>query len=691
MIGQIVTDNDGNPINSNGSKLSASKYQPATEIKKLFEQVQKDYQVAYSLQHRTFDEFDGHSLLERARLDQETFSTFVGCEWVPQTKRWKWKGRKNTSRNKLIKILSRGVAGMLYPFVHAKNEENEEDKITAKVMRLLIEDALKKSKYKMKYMYMVLSALVNPAVFVSVEYVEAIQRIKVKLNDGKFEVKEVVDELMSGLALNILPIDEIMLSDFYSGTGSLQILPYNIRVRRIPWDYARSIYKNKYTDEKGTDLFDYVEAGKTKVWIQGQANETLFDIDWTEADGDYVQELTIYYRSEDLQLTWVGGVGMFNQTDPYNSNPFEHRRMVLTKDAEGKEDWQSVPVYPFGMSGFEPIDPAGRFAYYKSGAFKEYWDDKWLNAMDKFLYDGTALEVAKPLFIKGIAKVDATVIAPYAVNSMPSNAEAIAPFSTSPNIAAAYQAIQIAKEDMSDSISAEAVPPVPTPNVPATQTAAAVQQAKLFFTCFSLMIADLVEQVGALAMDCVIMNTTVGELDTNTPESLGMKYKTFLVKSKESGKDLTHKVIFSDRNMGRDMSQDDIKKREWELFDKGGGYKSDQRIYEVNPYKFARYTYTMSVDADQIILKSLGQDRQEKITDFQMLTNPAVAQFTDQQAVANEIIEEFSFGKDPDKFKNQNANNALNGMMLPGGQPGGTAVPTAQPAQGGGINSLMKV
>ncbi len=78
MIGKVVTDKDGVPVDGNGNQLSESSYQPSPEVTKLLTRLQTDYQVAWNLQYRGFEEFDGHSLLTRTRLDQETFGAYVG-------------------------------------------------------------------------------------------------------------------------------------------------------------------------------------------------------------------------------------------------------------------------------------------------------------------------------------------------------------------------------------------------------------------------------------------------------------------------------------------------------------------------------------------------------------------------------------------------------------------------------------
>lgn len=658
----------------------------------LFAKVQHDYQIGYQLQHRPFDQFDGYSLLERARLDQELFGAFVGCVYVPAHKKWRWKGRKNTARNKLINILARAISGMLYPYVSAKNDQNEQDKMTARVAQLLVKDALDKAKYETQFLFMVLSALVNPAVFVEVEYVEILQTVKKKMADGTYTIIQAVDQLLSGLGLNIIPIDEIYLPDFFSGTGKIQNLPVILRIRRISYDQARAENAGKYFDKDGNDLFDYVQAGKTRIFIGAQENQTLYDIDWTEADRNYVQEITAYYRSEDLEVKFVGGVGMLNEEDVYNSNPFTHRRMTLIG-----EEWLSIPVYPFAMSGFEPLDPSGRFAYYKSGAFKEYWDDATLNKMHQLAIDGTYLDVIKPTIVSGVAKVDSTVMVPGGTFGVPSGAQ-VSQYQLGPNLKAAYDAMAKQEEDMDASTKADPVPSNPQPGVAATQTNAAIQQAKLFFGVFGIMLANLIEQVGTLTMDCVIEHATIGDLDMTVPGTLAMKYKTYLIQHKDKSKKMTHHVVFTDRHMGREYSDQQLDKIKWDLSDKAAGIKrdkkgkkiggnneleSDQIIYEVNPYQFARYTYTLSVDADEIILKSMGAEKSQNMIAFNILTDPRVAPYTDAKAVVEDFaIDEYG-GDDPDKYKKKmgGPNDMLNSFM---GQGAGAAPPNQNaPAQPG--------
>ncbi len=639
MIGNIVTDEEGVPIDGNGNKLAESSYNPPEEIKKLFARVQIDYGTAWRLQHRSFDEFDGISLLDRARLDQQTFGAYVGAVQEPASKAWRWKGRKNTARNKVIAILAHLISGMLFPYFYAYNEENEEDEATARVLSILVEDALKKADYEIKFLYMITSALVNPAVHVEVEYVEALQRIKEKVADGTYKITEAVDMLLSGIGLNIIPIDQILCADFF--TNDIQRQPFMVRVRRIAYDEAREIYAGKFIDD-GVDRFDYVQAGMTRIVMAGQEHQTLYDIEWTEADRNFVQELTIQYRPEDLECTFVGGVFMGNYDDCYNSNPFKHRRMSLIGD-----EWKTIPVYNYAKTGFEPLDPAGRFYYYKSACFKEFWDDASINRAYQLAQDGMFLDVIKPIFLTGVTKIDQTVMVPGATIAMPQGAS-VTPYSLSPNLAAALNILRVNKEDISESTNDSENP---QPNVTATQTLKAEQQAQVILGVFSTMIADLIRQLGELSADCTIQHTTIGQLDSSVPEALAMKFKTILAKTKSGGKDITNKIEFDSNLIGMKLTKEEADEMEWDMFYKQGGINSKQVHYKVNPYKFARTQFSCYCDPSQIMSRSLGTDQLRKERAFNMLLDPRVSPYINIPEVIDEfVLKEFG-GSDPDKFK----------------------------------------
>lgn len=686
MLGSVVTDpKTGVPLDGNGQAISPSTYQPHHEITKLFMRCYDDYQKAWMLQHRPFDEFDGISLLERVRLDQKTFGAYVGAVWQPKHKSWRWKGRKNTARNKIIGILAHLISAILIPAVYASDDQNQDDKISAKAMRVLVEEALRRADYEIKFMFMILGALVQPATFVNVEYVQAFQTVKRTLAGGQTKISQAIDDLISGLQLNIVPIDEIFLGDFF--TFGIQRQPYLVRVRRISYDEAKSRYAGKYFDDvdgKQVDRFNYVQAGKVRTFVASQEKATLFDIDWTEADRTMVQEATFYYRGEDLQVTFVGDVFMgefdpANPTEIYNLNQFEHRRMALV---EG--EWYSAPVYPFAMSGFEPLDPNMRFAYFKSAAAKEYWDDATLNMAHQLLVDGMHLDVIKPILISGIAKYDSSVMAPGAVAALPKDA-VVAPYSLGPNLAAAMNVLQKQEGDLADSTIA----PILEGQLGARQSAlavnAAIQNAKTMLGVFGGLVANLIAQVGDLTIDCIVQNETVGELDASIPGALSMKYRTILARGREKGRDVTHKIVFTDKYIGKVMTAQQKQDREWELWkEAGSGKKGSMRIWEINPYQFARKRYSSFVDVDELVQRSTGADRQRKALAFQMLTDPRVAPFTDPSTVVDDFVIDEYGGNDPDRYKKKgNAPAQLGPQPQP--VPPGSGAPSAAGNAGNGF------
>lgn len=683
MIANVITDpTTGVPVDGNGTAISPSGYQPASEIMKLFARCQQDYQTAWGLQHRPFDEFDGMSLLERVRQDQKTFGAYVGAEWYGASsgssgsKRrgqngWRWKGRKNTARNKIIGILAHLIASILTPAVYASDDQQQDDRITAQAMRVLVEEYLRKADYEIKFMYMVLGALVHPAVFVQVEYVEALKTVKQNLGNGKIKIAQAIDEMLSGLILNIVPIDELMLGDFF--TFGIQRQPFVVRLRRISYDEARGRYAGKFFDKDAAgsmkDRFNFVHAGTTRIFLASQDQQTLYDVDWTEADRNMVQEARFYYPGEDLEVVFLGGVfmGNYDPEDPtniYNLNPFEHRRMTQVD-----EEWYSMPVLPFAMSGFEPLDPNMRFAYFKSAAFKEYWDDATLNVAHQLMVDGMHLDVIKPILISGIAKYDSSVMAPGAVAALPKDAT-VSPYQLGPNLAAAMQVLQLQDADMQDSTIAKILEGQLGTRQSAMAVSAAIANAKTMLGVFGALTADLIRQIGDLTVDCIIQNTTVGEIDVSMPGTLGMKYKTILARGRKNGRDVTHKMVFTDKYIGKALTEEQKRAREWELWhEAGGGKKGAMQIWEINPYQFARKRYNCFVDVDDLVQRTTGADQAKKQVAFNIMMDPRVMPFIDQENVVQDFVIDEYGGNDPDRYKRKGSTQNPGGMQPPAANP----------------------
>lgn len=249
------------------------------------------------------------------------------------------------------------------------------------------------------------------------------------------------------------------------------------------------------------------------------------------------------------------------------------------------------------------------------------------------------------------------------------------------------QVLQENKGDVSDST----LSPLMQGQMGARQTAyavnAALTNAKIMLGLFSFMLADLIKQVGELTVDSVVANTTQGELDATIPEALVLKYKTILVKTKDKGKDITNKIIFTDAISNKQYSQQQERDKNWSLWEKAGGKTSDQRIYEVNAYRFARTVFTMWVDPDKITASAVGLNRDQKMDDIKMLTLPFVYPYVDPKALAMEVIEEYG-GDNPDRLKNkqdpmmQAAQGGAPDQQPNPGAPVPSPIPSALPVGG---------
>lgn len=645
------------PVEENKEPLLDKKLATPKEVQDLWNEVKDKYFKAYALQNRPFEEFDMMSLLQRMNLDQQTWGAFVGATYQGNNNEWRWQGRKNTARNKIIGILAHVVSAMLYPFVYAYNEDNEEDEMTARVMRILIENHLKKTNYEDKFLYMMCSALVNPAVFAQVECIEALQKINYRDSNGNWMTDEVIDEILTGIHINLVPVDQMLLADFY--TPEIQDQPYIIRVRRVSYSEAKQIYGGKHF-YNGKDLFDYVKKGDmTNIVGAGRDYQTIYNIDWTLADQEFVQVLCFYDKSRDLELEFVGGVLMGSYEDPYRTNPFKKRRLTTNK----KGEYVTMPVYPFAKTGFEPIDPNRRFAYYKSAAFKEFWDDAGDNRAFQLLYDSLYLGTFPPNMITGVTNIESSIMVPGNTFGAPKDATLTPAFQTQ-NTQGLIALMNTTKDDMSLSTQDALQSGIAEKGVTATASLKAEQNAKIIMTVFATMISKLVKDIGQLYVDDILLHTTKGEVDASVPGNMVVKYRTIRAQTKEDGKDMNNIIKFEPNMALPTFDKKKAEEREWELYER---YKEDTNVYEVNPEKFYKAKFNVYVDPQVIISKSIGTDqlRRERLLNFAM--NPAIAPFLNMKEVVDKLVIEDLAEGDPDKFKaDEQQQNAMAQAMFGG-------------------------
>jgi hypothetical protein len=306
-------------------------------------------------------------------------------------------------------------------------------------------------------------------------------------------------------------------------------------------------------------------------------------------------------------------------------------------------------VYPFAKTGFEPLDPNGRFAYYKSAAFKEFWDDASINRMYQITQDGTFLDVFKPIFGSGIASLNADAMVPGNFIGMPAGAS-VTPYQLGANLQASMQLIRKNEEDMSlSTVSAEQNGNA-QPGVTATASIKADQAAQVIMGNTAIMIVDLIRQIGELTIDDILAHTTIGEVDATVPESLNMKYKTVRLQTKQDGKDINKVVKFDTSMMQSNFTSDKAQELEWKMFEDNGGMDATSIEYKVNPYKFARLKFSAFVDPQILVSNAMGTSALRDQRMVAILTNPAISPYINMDEVIRDFVLKGASVNNVDKY-----------------------------------------
>jgi len=328
MIGTDYRNSKGEIVED---KAAVSLFQPSDDVKKLTSSVRDDYSVGNNNLHKPYEEFNDRSLIIIMNDNQRAFNAYIPPADGDPDNAWRASTVRPLTRNKIISIAAHVTVSILVPDVFAQNDQDEEDKEAADVMKDLIEWTINNSDYEESFLFGVISALVNPVVIMKAEYAEIMQTIKVKLASGEIAFKEVLDEVLSGFQTLIVPPDEFLIANVYE--YKLQRQRFVIRRRFIEFDEARVTWSSH-------ENFNYVTPG-IRVFYSDQEGLFYEQRDTSLSDSQ-VEEVIYYNRIEDAEIPFVNGIYMGD--DNTEANMINHR------DAKGS------PKYPFAKSGYEPID-----------------------------------------------------------------------------------------------------------------------------------------------------------------------------------------------------------------------------------------------------------------------------------------------------------------------------------------------
>lgn len=634
MIGALNTEKVGNLTKVSES---LSGYQPTEKEADIIAFVKHDYATGNDIQNYPFEELNGMSVIDRMNVDQKNW-----LAWSPQgfddpEESWRWSGIRPYTRNKVINMAAHLTSQILYPNIFAQNENQEEDREMAYVMRQLIEYNVRKSDYELTFLYAVIAGLVNPVAYLSVDYVKAYQKIWEGTN-SKHKQKEVMDDILSGFQYHLLPADEVLIGNAYQ--FDIQRQPFIVHKRRISYDDAEAIY---YKHEN----WPHVKVGASTVF--NDEDGLFYDVA-DVSDDNTVLEVRYYNRQKDMEVCFVNGVYLGNPNTEYN--PVKHRTN------------KNKPRYQFAKFGTEPID-AKRFWAYKSLVAKMQNDQELLDREWQMYIDASTLSTYPPITATGMGKVDRTVLTPGGVTAV-ENANAKVSALNIANPAAAGAVLREVEASLDQSsVSGQAQGQAQNPAKTARESILLQQNMETALGFTGKMIGAMVKDIGALMVDDIIRFQSVGEVREITGGVPDMKYQTFVVSNQiKGGKTMSDVIRFTSTH--EEMTEAEKRERELYLVQEAG---DERDIYEVNPSMFAKAEYMIEIDYDALNRRNSAFEKALKLETYDRgIGNP----FIDQEKLTRDFLLEPLVGGKASEYLAQQA-NAMGILPSPlgGGMQGG--------------------
>jgi hypothetical protein len=600
-------------------KNTLSHYQPSGEVKERILMILRDFNACNQTRTKPYREFNDCSLIDRMNNDQMSWLQYVEPPSLDPDEYWKSRAFRPIVRNKIITIAAHITAAVIFPLIYAQNENDEEDRDAAAVMRDIMEWCNEQADYDKTFMSSVIAALVNPAAFIYTEYAERF-RFERKPGQKDSDVKRVLDEMSSGIRDFIVPCDEVWIRDIYE--PDIQKQPVLMWRRVI--DYSQA--KKKY---QGNEQFDnYVRPGLQLL----MGDDALFyqTYDKTQLD-TLVEEIIAWYPSDDLMLTLVNGVLI---SDPNTPNPRKDKKI------------------PFVKMGYELIDE-GRFFYYKSLAFKLAPDEEVVNTAYRMVADGTYLSVMPPSVVFGNEMIDNSVIVPGVITTIDNSTNPNASFqtlNTNNNLTAGYNLIEKVEASMSES-SSDVLQSgqAPAGDTTAFEVSRLEQNARVMLGLFGKMVGFAVRDWGRLRISDICQYMTVGEATQTLNGATAMKFRNFLIPDKkQDGKSISHKIEF-DMELPNEVTEDELMGLSRETQKREKKVDNNMKLFRVNPELFRKLNFMVKVKAEALMPKSDALEKAMMLEEYaQAMANPLI----NQRAVTRDLLlgAYQKTADDPDKY-----------------------------------------
>lgn len=624
------------------SKLSL--YQPPQEVIDITAIVKKDYQTGVDIIEKPEPELNDRSVIEDMNRGQMMFNAYVDTSTEDPNEAWKWKGTRSLARNKGIAMHAQITANYLLPLFLAQNEDDEVDRDFSEVMQDIIEWMAQptNSNYQSSFLQVAFGMMYNPVTYLTAEYCEIYQKIKEKTKNG-IEIKEILDEVLSGFKANILSATQVLITNKYERNIQRQ----------------RAIIKRRYVEYAELEAqygkhpnWPYVQEGIRSIY--NDEDGLFYDIK-DEDHPTLVPEEIWENRQQDSQIPFVGGIYM-GDTD-VKANPIKHR------------DERNAPKYNVVPFGYMRIGE--HYFYYKSMMNALGWDNMAYDAMSEIVYNRAVLENEMPIAVSGSDKIDSSVIFPNAVVAFEDPNARVTPLLQGSNIVAGFNALREVEKSMTEgSISETMSGQLPDASQKAYSVAQAQSNAKKMIGAVGKSLAESMIMFGDLMKDIALNHITVPQIEELSGGRMKMKYKTFILDNKDSnGKVVSRTTKFDESLIGKEMTDDELMESKLSLLE-GSGYPDKQKsIRFVNPELFAKFKFLCKIDLEAMFSKSNEYMQPMLLALYQqMAQNP----YTDLETFTRKIYTSFfqSEGENFMKKESQQIPGLPPMSQTPGGQPG---------------------
>lgn len=583
---KIEKDKIANPV---------SAYNPSEEVKLRFADLRKDFEIGQNIMQTPYEEFgydqDGnmYSLIGRLNYNQKKFNLFRPPKSKDPDLSWHSNALKPIIRNKVISIVAHITSQVLYPDIVAQNDDANEDKDMAAVMKDAVVWACEQSKYEEMFIDAVQEMCVNPAIILFQDFAEVKKQIKVKKN-GKITLKEAVDQIYSGFISSIVPLDELFIGNIYE--PNIQKQPFLIRRKLIDFVTA----KRKYDKHKD---FEFVKPG-VKTFFDSGTNTFYEDYD-EELERRLVEEVVYYNQQADLELHVINGILLDDPDEPMR-----------------RED----KLNPFAHSVYETFN--SRFFYGMALVQKFEPDEDNLTTLWRMFIDGTYLQMMPPISVYGETDVNAQDFAPRSINTFASPDVKVEAMNLGQNLNAGQAAIAATEQSMAETSKQDYAPKADTT---AREIEFMEEQMKISLGRTGKMVAKLVKDFGDLLVGSIVQYLPIAQLGEVVGDETALKFPVLFLTDQENaeGKRVTKKIEFTN-DLPEAGSEEDLKKiveeEEFKLL--GQEEKLGMSISKVRPEAFRNMKYKVKTQAS--FLSSSSKFAKKMMMFDRLIGNPVVDQ-----------------------------------------------------------------